>query len=183
MFRSTHREYLRDIIDAAMARSHDPRSSLHGERHWRAVADAGLELARLRADINPRFVLLFAIFHDSCRENDDHDPEHGARASEAVRISRPLNRLLEPDRRIDLSIACRDHEKGGTSQNASIGACWDADRLNLVRVGITPDMRFMSTITDPGLLDQMIRRAEAAWMAPPSWQELADRADIEMESR
>jgi hypothetical protein len=32
-----------------------------------------------------------------------------------------------------------------TTRQPTVGACWDADRLNLLRVGMTPDARFMST--------------------------------------
>ncbi|MCA9794566.1 MAG: hypothetical protein KC910_22315, partial [Candidatus Eremiobacteraeota bacterium] len=40
-----------------------------------------------------------------------------------------------------------DHEKGRVSQDPTIGACWDADRLDLDRVGKAPDPDLMSTPT------------------------------------
>jgi hypothetical protein len=39
------------------------------------------------------------------------------------------------------------HTEGETSQDSSIGACWDSDRLNLWRVGHEPDPRYLSTAT------------------------------------
>lgn len=33
-------------------------------------------------------------------------------------------------------LACRDHEFGRTSSDPTIGSCWDANRLDLDRVGV-----------------------------------------------
>jgi hypothetical protein len=37
------------------------------------------------------------------------------------------------------------HADGLTSADPTVGACWDADRLNLWRVGVAPDRRLLST--------------------------------------
>ena len=47
-----------------------------------------------------------------------------------------------------LQYACRWHTQGGISSDPTIGACWDADRLDLTRVGIVPNPDLMST--EPG---------------------------------
>jgi len=44
-----------------------------------------------------------------------------------------------------LGFACEEHANGGVSPDPTVGVCWDADRLNLWRVGIRPDPRFLST--------------------------------------
>jgi uncharacterized protein len=45
--------------------------------------------------------------------------------------------------RIDVLVdACTRHDKGFVSDDATIGVCWDADRLNLWGVGIVPDAEF-----------------------------------------
>ncbi len=44
-----------------------------------------------------------------------------------------------------LGFACEEHTNGGVCANPTVGVCWDADRLNLWRVGITPDPLFLST--------------------------------------
>lgn len=41
------------------------------------MAAAGLTLLDSTPDADPLVVLLFALFHDSMRESDGHDPEHG----------------------------------------------------------------------------------------------------------
>lgn len=44
-----------------------------------------------------------------------------------------------------LAFACEEHTNGGISPDPTVGVCWDADRLNLWRVGIRPNPRFRST--------------------------------------
>ena len=41
--------------------------------------------------------------------------------------------------------ACRHHHQGMTSDELTIGTCWDADRMDLPRVGIQPDPQRMNT--------------------------------------
>ena len=44
-----------------------------------------------------------------------------------------------------LGFACEEHTNGGVGRDPTVGVCWDADRLNLRRVGIRPDPRLLST--------------------------------------
>ena len=44
-----------------------------------------------------------------------------------------------------LKIACLGHTDEMHSADPTIGTCWDADRLDLGRIGVVPDERFMST--------------------------------------
>jgi hypothetical protein len=44
-----------------------------------------------------------------------------------------------------LHYACMRHTDGEQHENATIGTCWDADRLDLGRVGIIPSPELMST--------------------------------------
>ena len=55
---------------------------------------------------------------------------------------------IDPDRLALLEYAMRHHTGGRTSDDPTIGTCWDADRLDLGRAGIVPHERFMST--EPG---------------------------------
>lgn len=51
------------------------------------------------------------------------------------------------DSQLDLlDYAIRHHTDGLRANDATIGACWDADRLDLGRVGISPSPEFMSTL-------------------------------------
>jgi HD superfamily phosphodiesterase len=53
---------------------------LHGLAHWWRVRHNGLLVADA-IGANPRVIALFAIFHDSHREDDGYDREHGPRAA------------------------------------------------------------------------------------------------------
>ena len=118
--------------------------SLHGPDHWKRVERNGLQLANVTG-ADPVVVKLFALFHDSCRENEGFDPEHGERGAElALSLHGKLFELHEHQLEF-LVAACQGHHHGGTSDSVSIGTCWDADRLDLPRVGMAPDEAYMST--------------------------------------
>jgi uncharacterized protein len=121
-------------------------SSIHGEQHWQAVARIGARIARDTRGGDLEVVWLFAILHDSRRENDHHDPEHGRRAGQLVDELVGDGLLsLDPDRQLRLRSAVARHEDGETTTDPAIGVCWDADRLCLPRVGIEPDDELLST--------------------------------------
>ncbi|MHB9026175.1 MAG: hypothetical protein ACYC7E_18715 [Armatimonadota bacterium] len=118
--------------------------SIHGPEHWRRVERHAVELAE-HSGGEILVVRLFAVFHDVCRENDGRDDAHGARgAAQALRLR---GRCFElPDASFaQLHYACTWHTAGQLSGDPTIGACWDADRLDIWRAGYTPDERFMST--------------------------------------
>jgi uncharacterized protein len=120
------------------------RRSIHGPSHWHNVEANAVHLAGLEGvqTLVPR---MFAIFHDFLRENDNEDPGHGPRAAEFLRIRRdrfPEMAYLDFEA---LAQACERHTVGDLAEDPMIGICWDADRLDLIRVGITPDPKFMST--------------------------------------
>jgi uncharacterized protein len=109
----------------------------HGVSHWGRVLENGLRLAgETGADVG--VVALFAVLHDSRRVNEWTDPGHGPRAAEFARSLR--GRLFElPDREFRLlHRACAGHTDEHTHPDATIQTCWDADRLDLGRVGVTP---------------------------------------------
>ena len=87
----------------------------------------------------------FAIFHDCKRENENFDPEHGERAAEFLKSLNGKVFNLSKDRFNVLYKAFFYHNKGAVDDNPTIGACWDADRLELPRVGIPPHASYMST--------------------------------------
>jgi hypothetical protein len=71
---------------------------------------------------------LFALFHDSRRFNEFHDPDHGSRGGELAREMCGTAFQLEPDRLATLADACTRHDKGQTAGDTTTGVCWDADR-------------------------------------------------------
>jgi uncharacterized protein len=118
--------------------------SIHGPAHWRRVEVFGIEIAAgSGADLT--VVRLFAALHDSCRAHDGADPDHGPRAAEMLDRIVPSVFALDRGRLEMLQYAIRHHTSGMTSTDPTIGTCWDADRLDIGRVGITPEARFMST--------------------------------------
>jgi uncharacterized protein len=115
-----------------------PVRGTHGVVHWARVLENGLQLAELTG-ANPEVVTLFALFHDSRRRNEDHDPGHGHRGAKLARALRGIFVHLEDAAFEQLFEACRYHTEGEFSNDVTIQACWDADRLDLGRVWIVPD--------------------------------------------
>ena len=117
---------------------------IHGAPHWARVARIGERVA-LESGARLDVVRLFAVFHDSCREDDGYDLLHGARAAKlAARLNGQLFDLDSEGLEM-LVEACTGHSEGRFSREATIQACWDADRLDLGRVGFTPDPKRLGT--------------------------------------
>lgn len=124
--------------------SHLSPHSVHGPDHWRRVERNGLILATRTGAIIP-VVRLFALFHDCRRENDDHDPDHGARGAELAASMHGVHFQLSDAHFELLHEACTWHTDGHHHKDPTIATCWDADRLDLGRVGMVPDPYYMST--------------------------------------
>jgi len=112
-------------------------SKIHGPRHWARVERNGLYLCQLNG-ADETVVRLFALFHDSMRENDGRDMEHGARAAKYAQSLFGKEYQLTADRFNLLYYACQYHTKQRVTEDKTIGTCWDADRLDIGRVGMTP---------------------------------------------
>ena len=136
---------VRRLVEAVLERSTGKDSSIHGESHWQRVAAAGLSLFPETTEADPELVFLFALFHDSMRLNDNYDPLHGPRGAALARELRGEVFDLEDAYMGLLAFACEEHTNGGVCADLSVGVCWDADRLNLWRIGRRPDPRFLST--------------------------------------
>ena len=120
------------------------KNSDHGPDHWRRVEQNGLLLAReTGADVT--VVRLFALFHDSRRQNEFTDPDHGRRGSAYAGELREIHFQIT-DAQFDLlETACTWHTEIIHHDNPTVGTCWDADRLDLGRVGIIPDPQCVNT--------------------------------------
>ncbi|CAN7783271.1 hypothetical protein LJR175_008308 [Variovorax sp. LjRoot175] len=117
----------------------------HGPDHWARVSQHALAVSR-SLGIDPLVPYIFGLVHDSQREDDGLDPEHGPRAAAFVRERREQLFGFLPDAAIEaLAVACERHSEGETDGEAWLRACWDADRLDLGRVGITPDPDYLCT--------------------------------------
>ena len=60
-----------------------------------------------------------------------------------------------------LTNACDLHTDGLTEADPTVQACWDADRLDLFRVGIRPRPDRLCTDAGRGLIDWATQRARA----------------------
>jgi uncharacterized protein len=134
-----------------------PWDGIHGLGHWARVLENGLRLAE-STGANVEVVQLFAVFHDSRRVNESSDPGHGLRGAElAFRLRGTLYDL--PDAQCALlSEACAGHTDGLTDGNITVQTCWDADRLDLGRVGMRPEPTKLCT--DAARRPEIIKRAD-----------------------
>lgn len=142
------------------------RHGVHGVPHWSRVWFHGWHLS-LSLDVNPAILAWFAYLHDSQRHNDHRDPQHGARAAHFAVQLRHQGVLdeLNASEFERLCEAMRLHSDGHTEGDAAIRACWDADRLDLWRVGIKPDARYLCTphAKKPATQKRANQMAQARW--------------------
>jgi uncharacterized protein len=138
---------------------------LHGVSHWSRVRDNGLKLAReTGADL--AVIEYFAFLHDICRRDDGIDPEHGLRAAKFAKAIRADHIALD-NRRFDLLVAAMEQHTGGADPgDVTVATCWDADRLDLGRVGVRPDAGRLCT--EPARRQEVI---EHAWRRSREWLE------------
>ena len=135
-----------------------PVRGFHGVVHWARVLENGLRLAEATG-ANVEVVTLFALFHGSRRVSDGHDPKHGLRGADFARSLRGSLIHLD-DRDFELLYeACRLHTDGLTEGDVTLQTCWDADRLDLGRVGITPLPHLLCSDAARGLLEWADQRA------------------------
>jgi len=109
----------------------------HGVFHWARVLENGVRLAE-QTGANVEVVQLFALFHDSRRVRESGDCDHGQRGAEfATELRGKLFDLSDDDLHL-LYEACAGHSDEWDHHHITIQTCFDADRLDLGRVGITP---------------------------------------------
>jgi uncharacterized protein len=135
-------------------------NGIHGAGHWARVLNNGLMLAKeekARVDV----VTLFAFLHDHKREHDEHDITHGARATEAAKDLRDKYFKIDDEGFELLCHAMTHHSDGHIIADISVQCCWDADRLDLGRVGIMPNPKYLCTSTAkrPEVIDQCYQKS------------------------
>jgi uncharacterized protein len=139
----------------------------HGLSHWARVLENGLRLAEIEGgDIT--VISLFAIFHDACRHNQSLDPGHGSRGAGLAKDLLASNSQVRPDQLDLLMEACRAHTDGKTKADLTVQICWDADRLDLARAGITPRRKKLCTSSakENNILDWANSRALSEYSPP-----------------
>ena len=134
----------KQLLKAILDQFKISRSGVHGPAHWARVRYHGLMIgAECGADLH--VVELFAFLHDSKRLNEYSDPDHGARAADYATSLNGSFFTLNANQLDLLCKAMRGHSGGQVHRDPTIQTCWDADRLDLGRVGIRPDPYFLSS--------------------------------------
>jgi uncharacterized protein len=123
----------------------DP-DGVHGLAHWGRVLENGRRIAEEEGG-DLTVITLFAIFHDACRHNQARDPGHGSRAAALALDLLSGHPALTSEQLKLLVKACLEHTNGKTRAKHTIQICWDADRLDLARVGIMPQRSMLCTRT------------------------------------
>jgi uncharacterized protein len=116
----------------------------HGINHWHRVMYNGLSIAGCTgADV--KVVRLFSLFHDSCRQCEGHDPGHGYKGGTLAKLMRGEYFTATDHQMYLLMAACAGHTVDLTHPDLTAQTCFDADRLDLGRVGIKCDNKYLST--------------------------------------
>lgn len=139
---------------------------IHGIGHWARVWENGMRLAE-ETGADKEVVSYFALFHDARRLNEGRDRGHGKRGAELAAQWRGELFGLGDEQFVLLYEACAHHTHGMTEADMTVQACWDADRLDLGRVGITPQPHRLCT--------EFARREETiAWANERAYREATD---------
>ena len=118
-------------------------SPIHGFKHWRTVEKNGLYLSQFN-DGDPAVISHFAYFHDCMRVNEHRDDGHGKRGGQYALKNKDILDLNNEQLQT-LYRACSGHTGGRNPSCDTIACCWDADRLDIRRADITPDLQFYNT--------------------------------------
>jgi uncharacterized protein len=137
---------LKPIVQAILKKYTLPLEGIHGIAHWARVLETGVRLSRVTG-ANIEVVQLFSVFHDSRRETELIDPSHGIRGARfAAKLRGKMFNLNDDDFDL-LFVACAGHTDRPTDEDPTVQTCWDADRLDLGRVGIKPDPLWLGEAT------------------------------------
>ncbi len=135
------------VLEAAKAEYILRPDGIHGVNHWLRVAEIGAEIARRWGHVDPDVVRSFALLHDCKRIYDGGDENHGARAAARVPCFKRTAVLeLDKTQSWQLTFAMRLHTAGLIETVPTIQACWDADRLDLMRFGWKIDTELLSNV-------------------------------------
>lgn len=134
----------------------DHGDSYHGRYHWETVERNALHFAQIVSDADPVVCQLFALIHDCKRQNESYDPEHGHRSAQKALEWHSQGLMEIDDNQLELLMeACKWHNDGQTSDDPTVGVCWDSDRFDLPRVGIEVNGNYLSTKAAKLLLEQL----------------------------
>lgn len=153
----------------------DP-DGLHGLPHWARVLENALRLSR-DIDVNPTVLELFSLLHDARRISDGDDRNHGLRSAEFAVYCRDRGFRLSDVDFAKLHTAIVGHDRCCADPgDETIRICWDAEQLELGRLGITPRPSRMYTEAARDLAvidwaDQRSRQGHVPNLVQDRWQQ------------
>lgn len=151
----------RELIHSILRRCTLPSGGTHGVSHWARVLENGRRLSAVTG-AKVHLVELFAVFHDSQRINEGFDDGHGRRGADLAReLCGTVYEIADKDFHL-LFKACELHTEGHLDGDITIQTCWDADRLDLGRVGILPRKEKLCTdgARDANFFKWAVKRGE-----------------------
>ncbi|MBQ8715038.1 MAG: hypothetical protein IJ552_07515 [Prevotella sp.] len=108
----------------------------HGLQHWKQVERLGVFMSRLTEGTDEDVIRWFAYLHDIKRVSDGRDYNHGEKAAKYIDTIRKSYLKDLDDKQIEkLKTACAQHTTTNKTDDPTINICFDADRLDLSRVG------------------------------------------------
>lgn len=122
-------------------------SSVHGIAHWDRVWSYGQAIG-WSEDADMKVVEYFAYLHDCKRYDDGLDPGHGGRAGIFAKNNRELFDLSDSQfKQLVRAVSGHTDAMPGckAGDDPTLAVCWDSDRLDIDRVGITVDPRYLFT--------------------------------------
>ncbi len=158
------KKILKEIIDNFYL---DLDNGVHGIDHWTRVLINGIQLSERNKNINKNIIIAFAFFHDIKRTVEDKEPEHGYNGGRyLLKYKYKIN--LTKEELNTCYEACVDHTNVKNHTDINIGACWDADRLDLYRVGVMPDLDYLNL--EESKNKELIKETTArSWQKRPYW--------------
>jgi len=122
-------------------------SKYHGINHWEHVWANGQEIG-WSVDADLEVVEYFSYLHDCQRLSEGTDLLHGPRAAQFAQENRELFDLSKTQFK-ELVSAVAGHTKlqpgCKAGENPTIATCWDADRMDIWRVGYLVDAKYLFT--------------------------------------
>ena len=149
--------------------------ALHGKEHWYKVNAYGQLLCASYPTAIKEVVRAFAFTHDCMRYNEGDDPGHGGRAAGFIDTHRDqLPHLSDREIKV-LQFACTWHTRAvpyesdslpwrrfSEMERTTIKVCFDADSLDIGRVGVIPDPKYLFTTKGIEVATEQARTARAA---------------------
>jgi len=146
-----------DLVNRVLRDSTVHFGGVHGPDHWGRVTENALAIAKAEGS-DQRIAMLFGLLHDCQRRSDYEDKGHGRRAAEYAKTIRYMMPKLTNKQFAKLLHALKWHDDQIHTKDRDIAACWDADRLDLPRVGILPEPEYLNTDTGKEMAREVRRQ-------------------------